>query len=80
MRPTKPIREMTPGERRVFAENVGDLMAARRRVSLQYPRNWDELTEDQKLAVTQGMADTLREGLRRADGAAGGRRSERSGG
>jgi hypothetical protein len=33
-------------------------------VSLQYPANWDELTDEQKLAVAQGMADKLREGLR----------------
>jgi hypothetical protein len=43
--------------------------------SLQYPANWDELTDKQKLAVAQGRGDKLREGLGRAGGEGGGRRS-----
>ncbi|MGO9180069.1 MAG: hypothetical protein ACLQBX_16115 [Candidatus Limnocylindrales bacterium] len=41
----KPIREMTPEERRDFAEKVGDLMAARMAADVTgtIPREPDEL-------------------------------------
>ena len=47
-----------PGKNRSQPEGRGS-----KRVHLQYPDNWDELTEEQKLEVALEMAKILQEEL-----------------
>ena len=36
-----------------------------RRVTLKYPANWDRLTDEEKVAAARGMAEELRNSLKK---------------